>query len=104
MFLGIWLLVINYVKIINMLSLDFIRANKEKVIEAAKNKNRKVEIDKILTLDDERRLLIQKIQVLREERNKTSHDKPDEKTIKRAKEIKEGIKSLKINYPLTTSH
>ncbi|KKP62808.1 MAG: seryl-tRNA synthetase, partial [Candidatus Roizmanbacteria bacterium GW2011_GWC2_34_23] len=49
-----------------MLSLDYIRANKEKVILAAKNKNRKVDVDKILELDDERRKLIQKIQVLRE--------------------------------------
>lgn len=77
-----------------MLSLDFIRANKSKVIEAAKNKNRKVDIDKILLLDDERRELIQKIQVLREERNKTSHGKPDEKTISRGKEIKEELKKL----------
>jgi len=77
-----------------MLPLDFIRANKEKVITAAKNKNRKVDIDKILLLDDERRELIQKIQVLREERNKTSHSKPDEKTILRGKEIKEELKKF----------
>jgi len=77
-----------------MLSLDFISANKEKVIIAAKNKNRKVDIDKILLLDDERRGLIQKIQVLREERNKTSHSKPDEKTILRGKEIKEELKKF----------
>lgn len=77
-----------------MLSLDFIRANKQKVIDAAKNKNRKVDIDKILSLDDERRELIQKIQVLREERNKTSHQKPDEKTIVRGKEIKEELKKF----------
>jgi len=77
-----------------MLSLDFIRANKDKVIEAAKNKNRKVEIDKILKLDDERKTLIQKIQLLREERNKTSHGKPDEKTIARGKQIKEELKKF----------
>lgn len=77
-----------------MLSLDFIRANKSKVIEAAKNKNRQVDIDKILELDDQRRELIQKIQVLREERNKTSHSKPDQKTIKRGKELKVELKKL----------
>src|SRR3990167_8730319 len=77
-----------------MLSLDFIRANKSKVIAAAKNKNRKVDIDKILKLDNQRRELIQNIQTLREERNKTSHQKPDEKTIKRGKEIKEDLKNL----------
>lgn len=85
-----------------MLSLNYIRANKEKVIEAAKNKNRKVEVDKILTLDDERRLLIQKIQVLREERNKTSHGKPDKKTIVRGKQIKEELK--KLEDQLITNH
>ena len=77
-----------------MLSLDYIRINKEKVIEAAKNKNRQVDVDTILKLDDERRELIQKIQILREERNKTSHGKPDEKTIIRGKEIKEDLKKL----------
>jgi len=85
-----------------MLSLDFIRANKSKVTEAAKNKNRKVGIDKILILDDERRGLIQKIQILREERNKTSHVKPDEKTIKRGREIKEELK--KFEDELLTNH
>lgn len=77
-----------------MLSLDFIRNNKQKVIDAAKNKNREVDVEKILTLDDERRELIQKIQVLRAERNKTSHGKPDEKTILRGKEIKEELKKF----------
>ncbi|VVA43444.1 Serine--tRNA ligase [Candidatus Roizmanbacteria bacterium] len=77
-----------------MLSLDYIRTNKEKVIEAAKNKNRKIDIDTILKLDDQRRELIQKIQILREERNKTSHGKPDEKTIARGKKIKEELKKL----------
>ncbi|HEX7543069.1 MAG TPA: serine--tRNA ligase [Patescibacteria group bacterium] len=85
-----------------MLSLDFIRANKSKVIEAAKNKNRKVDIDKILKLDDLRRGFIQKIQVLREERNKTSHIKPDKKTITRGKEIKEELKKIEENLSKTT--
>lgn len=77
-----------------MLSLDFIRANKEEVVTAAKNKNRQVDIDSILKLDDKRREMIQKGQVLREERNKTSHQKPDEKTIARGKEIKEELKKI----------
>ncbi len=81
-------------QLILMLSLDFIRNNKEKVIEAAKNKGRKINIDQILKLDDQRRELIQKIQILREERNKTSHGKPDEKTIARGKQIKEELKKL----------
>lgn len=77
-----------------MLSLEYIRENKEKVIKAAKNKNRQVDIDTILKLDDQRRELIQKGQALREERNKTSHQKPDQKTIERGKEIKEELKKI----------
>ncbi len=84
-----------------MLSLDFIRANKEKVIEAAKNKGRQVDIETILKLDDQRRELIQKIQTIREERNKSVHQKPDEKIIKRGKEIKEELKKLEENLART---
>ncbi len=86
-----------------MLSLDFIRANKSKVIAAAKNKNRKVDIDRILHLDDQRRELIQKIQVLREERNKTSHQKPDEKTITRGKQIKSELKAFEDQFTTNNS-
>ena len=85
-----------------MLSLDFIRANKSKVIEAAKNKNRQIDIETILKLDNQRRELIQKIQILREERNKTSHQKPDEKTIKRGREIKEELKKFEENLSKIT--
>ncbi len=85
-----------------MLSLDYIRNNKTKVIEAAKNKNRKVDIEAILKLDDQRRGFIQKIQILREERNKTSHVKPDEKIIARGKKIKEELKKIEENLLKTT--
>ena len=86
-----------------MLSLDFIRNNKEKVIEAAKNKNRKVDIDKILTLDDERRDLIQKIQLLREERNKLARQgKPHSAEASRGRQIKEELK--KYEDQLSTNH
>ncbi len=85
-----------------MLSLDYIRNNKAQVIEAAKNKNRKVDIDKILKLDNQRRELIQKIQTLREERNKTTHQKPDKKTIIRGKEVKTELKKLEDNLSKIT--
>jgi len=77
-----------------MLSLDFIRANKQKVIEAAKNKNRQIDVEQLLKLDNQRRELIQKIQTIRVERNKSSHQKPDENIIKRGREIKEELKNL----------
>jgi seryl-tRNA synthetase len=77
-----------------MLSLDFIRANKEKVLEAAKNKGRRIDLDKIISLDDERKKLIQKIQILREERNKAGKSKPSPELIKRGKELKGELKKL----------
>lgn len=77
-----------------MLSIDFIRNNKEKVLAAAKNKGRPVELDKIISLDDKRRELIQKAQKLREERNKTGTGKPTPEIIKRGKEIKNELKAV----------
>ena len=78
---------------------DFIRANKEKLLRLQKIKTVKLILIPFLKLDDQRRELIQKIQILREERNKTSHGKPDEKTIARGKKIKEELKSLKKLFP-----
>lgn len=89
-----------------MISLDFIRANKEKVLKAAKNKNREIYLDKILSLDDKRRGLIQKVQGLREERNVLAkRGKPHsadsavvaasaKEAATRGKEIKESLKKL----------
>lgn len=77
-----------------MLSIDFIRNNKQKVIDAAKNKNCEVDVEKILSLDHQRRTLIQEIQKLREERNTSSKQQPTEEVIKRGKEIKEKLKEL----------
>lgn len=77
-----------------MLSISFIRLNKQKVVDAAKNKNRAVEIDKVLTLDDERKTLSQKIQSLREERNSLAKKKFNESVQKKGKEIKEKLKEF----------
>lgn len=77
-----------------MLSIDFIRANKEKVLQAAKNKNRQVDVDKILKLDDQRRQLIAKIQSLRQKRNKAGKTKPTPEIIKRGQELKKELKKL----------
>ncbi len=89
-----------------MLSIDYIRNNKQKVIEAAKNKNREVDIDKILKLDDQRLELVHKIQKLREERNVLAKKgkpidstqskplSPADSAGSRGREIKEELKKL----------
>lgn len=77
-----------------MLSLDYIRANPEKVKMAAKNKNREVDIDGILRLDEENRQLIQESQKLREERNKLAKEKFTEETKARGIKIKTSLKQI----------
>lgn len=77
-----------------MLSIDFIRQNKQKVLEAAKNKNREVDLDRIIALDHQRRELIGRIQKFREERNIVSKKSVTEEIKSRGKFIKEELKQL----------
>lgn len=84
-----------------MLSVDFIRENKEKVLTALKNKNRVADIDKILALDEKRRGLIQEAQILREERNKIAKQPFTEESKTRGKEIKEKLKSIEADISVT---
>ena len=55
-----------------MLDINFIRANRQKVEDAIHNKAYEIDLDEILKLDDERKDLSQKIDVLRQERNQIS--------------------------------
>jgi len=77
-----------------MLDLNFIRQNKEKVLQAAKNKNREVDLDKIIDLDDKRRDFINQIQSLREQRNKIAKNKPTPEIIEEGKKIKQQLQKL----------
>ncbi len=77
-----------------MLSIDYIRENKQKVLDALKNKKREADIDGILVLDEERRKKIQEAQVLREERNKIAKQPFTEETKKRGKELKDLLKTI----------
>ncbi len=55
-----------------MLDIKYIRENLEKVKKAARDKNRRVELDRLLELDTQRRSLIQKIEEKRKIRNQES--------------------------------
>ena len=57
-----------------MFDIKFIRENPKIVKEAAKNKNRKVDIDRLLKVDEERRRLIGESEKLRAERNKLAKE------------------------------
>ncbi len=97
-----------------MLSIDFIIQNKKEVEKAIKVKNVNCDLDKILNLDVERRELIQRIEKLRQERNKISEEfqKTKEKSlIENAQKIKKEISKLEnkknkieenLNYLLLT--
>ncbi len=81
-----------------MLDIKFLRENLETVKKAAENKNRKVDWDKLMGLDDKRRTLISGIEKLRGERNKSSKQITNNKQqitkeqIQEGKELKEDIK------------
>lgn len=77
-----------------MLSIHYIRENTQKVKDAAKNKNRNVDIDKLLQLDEERKVLIQQAQEIREERNIVSKQPFSENVKQKGREIKEKLKSV----------
>ena len=84
-----------------MLSVDYIRENKQKVLDALKNKNRVADVDKILSLDEKRRSLIAEMQTLREERNKIAKQPFTEETKQKGKGIKEQLKSIEADIALT---
>lgn len=86
-----------------MLSIQYIRDNKEKVINAAKNKNRVVDVERVIELDNNRIELVKQIQKLREERNTQPKGKPTIEQIERGKTIKEELKDLEQRLTLIES-
>ncbi len=82
-----------------MLDIKFIREHLEEVKEAAKNKNRKVDFDEILTLDEKRKKLIGQIDEKRAERNKKSSNQPTNQSANQqmrdeGRKLKDEIKAL----------
>lgn len=76
-----------------MLDIQFIKNNLELVKQAAVNKNRIVDWDQLLSLDDKRRELTGKSEALRAERNQVSKQRTDD-AITRGKAIKEELKTI----------
>lgn len=72
-----------------MLDIKFIRENLELCKAAAVNKNRVVDWDRLLKLDDARRELTAKSDTLRTERNKLTRDQ-----VERGKELKQELKAV----------
>lgn len=85
-----------------MLDIKFIRENADKVKEAAKNKNIKVNIDELLKLDEERRTMQTKIEELRAARNELAEagkkGKPSAEQIAKGKNIKEELAEVEKEF------
>ncbi|MCL4374414.1 serine--tRNA ligase [Patescibacteria group bacterium] len=77
-----------------MLSIEYIRANKNKVANAAKNKNRNVDVDKIVALDDKRRQLTRQSQSLRQQRNELAKKPFTESIRQQGKQIKDDLRKI----------
>ncbi|KKT40234.1 serine--tRNA ligase [Candidatus Collierbacteria bacterium RIFOXYB2_FULL_46_14] len=81
-----------------MLDINYIRENTDKVKEAAKNKNRNADaVDRVLTLDSDRRRLIVTIESIRSERNKLNDELKKGRTdelIAKSTELKTQLQDL----------
>lgn len=96
-----------------MLDIKFIRENADKVKQAVKNKNNKVDIDQLLKLDEEKRGLQVEIDNLRAKRNELAKQnksgKPTDEQINQGKKLKieigdkeEELKKIKEEYAKLT--
>jgi len=74
-----------------MLDIKFVRENREAVDAAINNKGLSVDLDRLLSLDDKRRELINKTETARAEQKKLGKD-----NIEKAKELKEEQKKIEI--------
>ncbi len=76
-----------------MLDIKFIRENVEAIAEAAKNKNIKFDLNRLLEIDKERRLLMTKLDKIRAQRNELARlaqgGRPTDEQIKTGKKLKE---------------
>ena len=75
-----------------MLDIKFIRENSKLVKENNINRNIKVDIDKLLELDEKRKVILNNIDEMRAKRNAVSKVKPTEDEIKEMKQVGIDIK------------
>lgn len=83
---------LHYKNGVHMLDIKFVRENKKQMERVIENKGFKVDLVKILKLDEERRELLQQDEELRAERNKVT--KLGKKGISQGKKIKKELQKL----------
>lgn len=83
-----------------VLDLKFIRENRDKIIEAAKNKHIKIDIDALLEIDDEKRKIQKNIDNLNTERNKLAGGakagKPSQEQIEKGRKLKSEVAKAEV--------
>lgn len=84
---------------LRMLDITFIRQHTEEIKQAAKNKNRTVDLERLISLDDERKHVQTTIDELRAKRNELSKQsagsgKPSPEIIEQGKALKEQLGTL----------
>ena len=77
-----------------MIDIKFIRENPDLIKTNCTNRNVKVNIDRLLTADEQRRDILKKIDDLRALRNQKSKGKPTEEEIVKMRKVGEDIKEL----------
>lgn len=80
-----------------MLDIQFIRDNPNAVKAAVKNKNKDVDVDKLVQLDDKRREVLTEVEALRKERNDVAAsmkgEKPSEAQIATGRAVKDRLQA-----------
>lgn len=81
-----------------MLDIQFIRDNPEMVAEKSKQKGTKVEVEKLLQADQDRRGLLQQAEELRKQRNdltaQSKGQKPSDEVIAQGKQLREELEKI----------
>ncbi len=83
-----------------MLDIKFIRDNIDLIKQNCKNRHVTVDIDGLLTVDEERRDVMKQIETLRAERNQKSKGKPSQEEIEKMRAVGEEIKKLEDAFAL----
>lgn len=79
-----------------MLDISYIRDHVKEVKKNCENRGVKIDIDKLIKLNDRRRIITKKVDDLRALRNQASKTKPSEEEIAHMRQVGEEVKSLEI--------
>jgi len=77
-----------------MIDIKLIRENTDNLIKSLAKRDVKIDFEKIIKLDDQRKNTIAEVEELKAERNKYSKNKPNQETITKMKKVSANIKNF----------